>query len=125
MAQLIALTARARIYCGDWIADCPRPFCSNAEHLYERANPRNPRSPRVVQKPEFSCTNCHLTAPIEWPNSMADIMAVLMLRPVPQTRNWYPTGHNEAVRCNLPHGQSVDDLRAENAEHGVPTGPVI
>lgn len=124
MVQLTVLTARARVYSGDWIADCPRPSCANAEHLYERTNPRNPASPRIRQKPEFRCTNCKLTAPIEWPRDMADIMAVLMLRPVPQTRNWYPAGHDEAVRCRLPHGQSAAELRAENHQHGVPTEAV-
>jgi hypothetical protein len=124
MVQLIAHTARARVYCGDWIADCPRPDCGGAEHLYSLSNPRNPRSPRVVQKSEFHCTNCQLTAPVEWPPNLADITAVLMLRPVPQTRIWYPAGHDEAVKCNIPHGQSVDELREENAEHGVPTGAV-
>jgi hypothetical protein len=52
---------------------------------------------------------------------MAEITAVLALRPIPQTRNWYPRDHDIALRFRIPHGQSVDDLREENAEHGVPT----
>lgn len=124
MVQLIAHTARAYVYSGDWVADCPRA-CGNVEHLYARSNPRNPASPRIVQLPVFSCSYCKLTdAPIDWPANMADIMAVLMLRPIPHTRNWYPQGHETAVRHRVPHGQSIDELRAENAEHGVPAGEV-
>jgi hypothetical protein len=121
MVQLIANRARAYVYAGDWVADCPRA-CGNVEHLYARANPRNPASPRIVQLPVFSCSYCKLAGvPIDWPPNMADIMAVLMHRPIPHTRNWYPAGHDTAVKHRVPHGQSVDELRAENAEHGVET----
>jgi hypothetical protein len=121
MVQLIAAQARAYVYAGDWVADCPRA-CGNVEHLYARANPRNPTSPRIMQLPAFSCSYCKLAgASIDWPPNMADIMAVLMLRPIPHTRNWYPADHDTAVKHRIPHGQSVDELRAENAEHNVPT----
>lgn len=124
MVQLIAARARAYVYSGDWVADCPRA-CGNVEHLYARINPRNPASPRTVQLPAFACSYCKLTdVPIDWPTDMADIMAVLMLRPIPHTRNWYPQGHDTAVKHRVPHGQSIDELRAENAEHGIPTGAV-
>lgn len=117
--QLLQARARAYVYAGDWVADCPRG-CGNTEHVYARIRPTDPSSPRIVQASEFSCSYCKATAAIEWPDGMADLMAVLMLRPVPHTRNWYPSGHDVAVRARIPHGQSVDDLRAENAEHGVP-----
>lgn len=123
MVHLIAATARAYVYSGDWVADCPRA-CGNVEHLYARLNPRDLGSPRVVQLPEFRCSYCKATAPIEWPTGMADIMAVLQLRPIPHTRNWYPAEHDTAVKHRVPNGQTVDELRAENAEHGVPTGAV-
>jgi hypothetical protein len=118
--MLIAATARAYVYAGDWVSDCPRAGCGGVEHLYERANPRNPASPRVVAKPEFRCSYCQMTAPIEWPPNMAELMSVLMLRPIPHTRNWYPKDHDTAVRFRVPHGQTVDELREENREHGVP-----
>lgn len=125
--QLIQERARAYVYAGDWVADCPRG-CGNVEHLYQAAS-RIPGVPRTVRVPSFRCSYCKLgdaeTVPVEWPDNMPDIMAVLMLRPIPHTRNWYPHGHETAVRCRIPHGQSVDELRAENAEHDVPTGPVI
>jgi hypothetical protein len=121
---LIAHRARAYVYSGDWVADCPRA-CGNVEHLYARSNPRNPASPRVAQLPGFRCSYCKFgdtdIVPIDWPPNMADIAAVLVLRPIPHTRNWYPKDHDTAVKFNIPHGQTVDDLRAENAEHGVPT----
>jgi hypothetical protein len=111
--------ARAYVYAGDWVADCPREGCGNVEHLYDRTSARNPRAPRIVQKPEFGCSNCGHAAPIEWPADMAAITAVLGLRPVPQNRNWYPASHEVAIRFRLPHGQSVADLVEENAAHGV------
>lgn len=127
MAQLIQMRARAYVYSGDWVADCPRG-CGNVEHLYARANPRDATSPRMVQLPSFYCSYCKFgeaeTVPVEWPANMADIMTVLMLRPVPHTRNWYPGDHDTAVKHRVPHGQTVDELRAENAEHGVPVGEV-
>lgn len=119
MVELIAAMARAYVYAGDWVADCPRA-CGGVEHLFNRANPRDPQSPRIVQKSEFHCSYCQMVTPVDWPPNMADIMAVLMLRPVPHTRNWYPKDHDVALRFRVPHGQTVDELRAENREHGVP-----
>ena len=123
MVELIALVARAYVYSGDWVADCPRG-CGGVEHLFDRANPRDPLSPRVVPKTEFHCSYCKLgqaeTVRIDWPPNMNDIMTVLMLRPVPHNRNWYPKDHDVALRYRLPHGQTVDELREENREHGVP-----
>jgi hypothetical protein len=120
--NLIAARAQAYVYAGDWVADCPRG-CGGVEHLYDRANPRNPASPRVVQRTGFHCSYCQMTADIDWPTNLAEITTVLMLRPVPHTRNWYPADHDVAVRFRIPHGQTVDELRAENHEHGVPATP--
>lgn len=117
--QLLTARARAYVYSGDWVADCPRG-CGNVEHLADRANPRDLNSPRTRRKPQFYCTYCHQLADIEWPADMDQLMAVLALRPVPHTRNWYPADHDTAVRFQVPHGQSVADLREENVEHGVP-----
>ncbi|MFJ8538190.1 hypothetical protein [Streptomyces sp. NPDC093591] len=119
MVELIEAKARAWVYSGDWVADCPRG-CGGVEHLFERANPRIPTSPRVVQKSEFHCSYCQMVAPIDWPLNMNEIMSVLVLRPVPHTRNWFPKNHDTALRFRAPHGQTVDELREENREHGVP-----
>lgn len=117
--NLLAARARAYVYAGDWVADCPRA-CGSVEHCFARTNPRDPGSPRLLQLPEFRCSYCGMTAPIDWPDHMAEIMAVLMLRPVPHNRNWYPADHDVALRFRIPHGQTVDDLREENRAHGVP-----
>lgn len=117
--NLMTDTARAYVYSGDWVADCPRG-CGNTEHLFRRTNPSDSRSPRLVQEAEFHCSYCGLTAQVEWPGDMPGIMRVLMLRPVPHNRNWYPENHDVALRFKIPHGQSVRELREENAAHGVP-----
>ncbi len=119
MVELLAATARAYVYSGDWVADCPRG-CGGVEHCFDRTNPRDPASPRLRRRHEFRCSYCHMIAPIDWPSEMAAIMEVLMLRPVPHNRNWYPKDHDVALRFRIPHGQTVDELRAENREHGVP-----
>lgn len=104
MAQLItAAQARARVNHGRWIADCPRPYCNNAMKLEPR-------------QASFHCGGaggCNLVAEIEWPTDPDGIWAALAERPVPATRNWYPPGHDEAVRMRLPHGQSPPELREE------------
>lgn len=105
MAQLLTHTARARVNHGRWIADCPRRYCANAIRLQPR-------------QAAFHCSGeggCQMVAPIEWPANADGIWSVLLERPVPSTRNWYPDGHVEAVRLGLPHGQSITALREETA----------
>jgi hypothetical protein len=98
------MTARAYVYTGLWVADCPRG-CGNVEKLPSSG---------------FACSYCHYeTADVEWPSDPVMISAVLNLRPVPHTRNWYPAGHDVAVRSGIPHGQTPADLLAENYEYGV------
>lgn len=98
--------ARAYVNHGRWIADCTRPYCANAEKL----------APRQAF---FHCSNCHREAAVEWPPDAGDIQSVLALRPVPQTRNWFPASHELALRSGCPHGQTAVDLLAENYEYGV------
>ncbi len=102
------LTTRARVYQnhGRTVCDCPRPYCANAEKVEPR-------------QATFHCSNCMQVAEIEWPSDFDEILEVLALRPVPQTRNWFPSGHELALRTGLPHGQTVADLVAENNEYGV------
>jgi hypothetical protein len=116
--------ARAYVYNGDWVADCPRDGCANAEHLFGLRYPQRPQAinnSRDVRLAAFCCSNCQQLARIDWPpdGEMAEITEVLNLRPVPQNRNWYPQDHPGAVSFRIPHGLSVDDLRRENADHGV------
>jgi hypothetical protein len=117
---LVTSRARAYIYSGDWVADCPREGCGNVEYLCDQENPLNPASPRTRRRSQFLCSNCkYFTSDIEWPANGAELMEVLAVRPIPGTRNWYPRDHSVAVRAGIPHGQSVADLRDENAEHGL------
>jgi hypothetical protein len=60
-----------------------------------------------------------MQADVTWPDNRHEIIAVLVRRPLPDTRNWYPTDHPVAVRFGLPHGQTVRDLVDENEAHGV------
>ena len=98
--------ALAYVNHGRWIADCTRPHCNNAEKL----------EPRQAM---FHCVNCHQIAPVTWPADADEIREVLDRRPVPQTRNWAPAGHRQALACGVPDGQTVADLLAENDEYGV------
>lgn len=104
--MLLTNHARAYVNHGVWKADCPREFCANARQL----------SPREAT---FHCNNCQMLAPIAWPTEADAILKVLEKRPVPATRNWFPEGHDLAIRYRIPHGQSVKDLHYENREHGV------
>ena len=111
--------ARAYVYSGDWVADCPRPGCANTEFLH-RASRRG--GPRDVRVPFYQCSHCGMQAGVAWPDDPHAILAVLARRPLPGTRNWYPTDHPVAVRFGLPHGQSVRDLVEEGEAHGVVRG---
>lgn len=104
--MLITTQARAYVNHGRWVADCPRRGCTNARLLKER-------------DATFHCNVCKLVASIEWPADADAIWEALERRPVPRTRNWYPAGHELALRFGLPHGQSVQDLYDENHENGV------
>lgn len=115
--------ARAYVYQGDWVADCPRAKdpvtqrgCGNVEFLYRQSRMGGPRD---MQNPFFVCSYCGQQAPIDWPRTRDEIMEVLSVRPLPDTRNWYPADHPVAVNFRIPHGQSVKDLVHENEEHGV------
>lgn len=105
MAQVFA-----RLYAGDWIADCERFGCGGAELLI------SPDTGRRV--PFFQCSECGFTADIVWAQDETRIMEVMQWRPVRHTRNWFPLNHPLAIRANCPHGQSIADLVIENYEHG-------
>lgn len=85
---------------GRWLARCPAPWCTNAVAL-ERF------------QLEFACAGmdgCGCVTDVVWPPDPAAIELLLTMRPVPRTRNWLP-------------GESLEDLLAENATHGiVPAG---
>ncbi|XTZ17041.1 hypothetical protein ACQSSU_06590 [Micromonospora echinospora] len=102
----MASGAAAYVNHGRWIADCPRLHCGNAEKL----------TPRQTT---LHCSNCLLLSEVAWPPDPDRIWAALEARPVPQTRNWAPAGHRQAIACGVPDGQTVADLITENREHEV------
>lgn len=120
--------ARAYVYHGEWVADCPRPpgsdgrpVCGGVEFLF---TPSRMNGPRDRRRDFYLCSNCGMQSGIDWPGNELPIMVVLMLRPVPDTRNWYPRDHPVAVNFGLEHGQTVVDLMEENELHGVDCTPV-
>lgn len=117
--------ARAYVYAGDWVADCTRPGCANAEHLFELRYPGRQASAvnlRERRRPMFHCSYCQQMDTIDWPSAAFQdgVREVMAARPLPHTRNWYPKDHEMAVRAGIPHGQSLDELRQENRANDVP-----
>lgn len=120
--------ARAYVYSGEWVADCPRPGtepdrpgCANVEYLYR---PAMPNGPRTLPLDFYICSYCGFQAMISWPRRREEIMLALSVRPVPNNRNWYPQDHPVAIRFRIPHGQSVAQLLEENEAHDVSNEPV-
>lgn len=106
MALLATTNTQAYVNHGRWTADCTRPYCGNAVEL-------------TRGQTTFHCINCLLITGVDWPSNPDEIWAALLLRPVPQTRNWSPAGHRQALVDGFPNGQTVADLRDENDEYGV------
>jgi hypothetical protein len=100
------VNAVAYVNAGEWIADCPRRDCANAERLEPRQS-------------VFACSHCLQIAAVDWPSDVDELTEALDARPVPSTRNWAPAGHRQAISCGFPEGQSVAQLCDENREHEV------
>lgn len=101
------MIATAYVSWGLWVAKCPRPDCLNSEH-YGHA----PVTGHVggLTAVGFRCNVCGLVCASEWPANAAEIEWALAQRPMVNTRNWAPP-------------ETLDDLIAENIEHGlVPPG---
>lgn len=92
----LAYTAYAEANHGRWVADCPRPYCTNAMQL-ERG------------QTEFLCGgagSCGILTPIQWPADPDAIEALLLMRPAVATRNW-------------KSGEPLRQLLEENVTHGI------
>lgn len=120
MVVLASTAARAYVYAGEWVADCPAG-CNNTQFVTDK--PPSLRGVAGTSGPRrriWHCTYCgHLAELIDWPDEADDVMRLLDRRPIPHTRNWYPAGHLTAVQFGIPHGQTIVDLLAENDAHGV------
>src|SRR5687767_11219683 len=87
--------ARAFVTMGEWVAECPRPECSNVEFLTDKDQQwRGKPGVEGDRRQMFACSYCgFMTQLIEWPPDADQIMAVLDRRPMPHNRSWYPEGH--------------------------------
>lgn len=113
--------ARAYVYNGEWVADCPQEGCSNVEFVeLKRDQDRGVAGTGGERKDTFFCTYCKVIATsIHWPAEAEQIVELLNRRPMPHTRNWYPEGHLTALKFGIKDGETLDELRAENLEHGI------
>jgi hypothetical protein len=91
---------------GRWKADCPRPYCGNAEAfgLDMLGNPGGLTVSSFRCREEYG--GCGLRCAALWPTNRRDIEWVLMQREMPSTRNWIP-------------GEQILDLMQENIAHGI------
>ena len=79
---------------GRWVVDCSDPDCPGAglaDHVYV-------------------CGNCKRITKVVWPDERDEVDRLVEVRPVPETRNW---------RGPWNPTELVDDLRRENAAHGL------
>lgn len=112
--------ARAYVYSGEWVADCPAK-CGNVELLtIKRDEDRGRVGVKGTRKESFYCSYCKVIAnSIHWPENADEITEILDRRPVPHTRNWYPEGHLTALEFGIKDGETAEELLAENAAHGI------
>lgn len=91
---------RAEIARSSWRVECP--FCKEA-FVYEPGEP-------------FFCPNCLMVSnegcamSVIMPESRAEIERILLLRPVPETRNWTTETVAELLIENLEHGDTIPEV---------------
>lgn len=112
----------AHVNHGRWLAECPRPRCGWAFGL----DPG--QGGQICQTPDGG--GCGYAGTVQWPADAAAIDTELALRPVEADRNWAPAGHAQTYRSRtpdgrvvaevFPQGETVADLRRENAEIEAP-----
>jgi len=80
---------------GRWVARCGRKPCPRAVQLQRLT-------------PHFECDFCGAVTEVLWPSldMITGVERLLMMRPVPSTRNWLP-------------GETLHDLMFENGAHGI------
>lgn len=116
--MVTAAQALARVYFGEWVADCPRPGCTNTEAI-------------MPGQWTFFCGDyarrmgqplhayCQWTGQILWPGNAYDIHVELQRRPVKGTRHWFPPGYPAERLPAGPdvRGQTIDHLASEFMKH--------
>jgi hypothetical protein len=81
---------------GRWVADCPRPWCTNAMQVWPGDE-------------IFRCSGpdaCGIVADLRWPADPAAIEVLLSARPLARNRNWLA-------------GETLEQLVLENGAHGL------
>lgn len=91
--------AQVYINWGRFVADCSNGGCTDACEV-------QPGQTTMV------CFYGHRTR-LVWPPNPEQLMAVLAERISDKRRNWFPTNHPLAVVTGQPHGQTIDQLKAE------------
>lgn len=92
---------------GRWLVHCVN-LVDGCMVAREIVKPPKTHPLTLLRHEEWVCESCSVrNPPTTFPKSWKAIEKVLMARPVPQTRNWYPF-------------ESVGDLERENVDHGVP-----
>jgi ribosomal protein L37AE/L43A len=93
----------ARIDHGRWVVDCAYPRCNAAQVASET-------DPRFLCHVCFNAGEGGAWMPVVWPPQpdRNEIETLLLLRPEPEQRNWWPH-------------ETIDVVRAENVEHGCST----
>lgn len=88
---------------GRWVAECPREFCFNAEHLGFHQGILGGLEPDAMH-----CQECATSWPARWPAPALrqGVEQLLSDRPDPRTRNWQPH-------------ETLHDLLEQNIEHGI------
>lgn len=95
--------ARAYVNHGRWVADCPTT-CGSALDLDSGQS-------------MYICAECHAMSVVDWPPNADEIWEALQERPFDRVRHWYPREHELAIRAQLPHGQTPEELRQEARDH--------
>lgn len=101
--MLIKPFALAYFNWGRWVVDCPANDCGSAA---------------LLEKGQgiFHCPECKYVSKVMWPYNVDEITEVLEIRDK-RHRNWFPANHDLALRFNLPHGQTIEELREETEVH--------
>lgn len=105
------MKAAAYLNHGRWVADCPAAGCTDARAVYPEGRDGSPSPVRVLEQ---VCKGGHAFT-IEMPPAdiEAQLVAAVAERLSDQRKNWFPRNHPLALALNMPHGQSVRELREE------------